>query len=126
MKRILFVLIAFFVSNFLIAQEMKSFFDFEALSIDGENVKFSEFKGKKILVVNTASKCGLTPQYKELEELGVGTHFQDPETKAVFEIVEPGGTFVSYKKVTYNRTKIREEKKGTLSKKRAQELGYDV
>ncbi len=50
------------------AQE-KSFHDFKAESITGELIDFSIFKGKKILVVNTASKCGLTPQYEELQEL---------------------------------------------------------
>lgn len=42
---------------------------FSAKTIDGEVIDFKDFKGKKILVVNTASKCGFTPQYKELEEL---------------------------------------------------------
>ena len=46
-----------------------SIYDFSFKSIDGKEVKFSQFKGKKILIVNTASKCGFTPQYKELEEL---------------------------------------------------------
>jgi glutathione peroxidase len=38
-------------------------------SIDGKSIDLSTFKGKKILIVNTASKCGFTPQYKDLEEL---------------------------------------------------------
>src|SRR5690606_17759126 len=37
--------------------------------IDGQPVDLSTFKGKKILIVNTASKCGFTPQYKDLERL---------------------------------------------------------
>lgn len=47
----------------------KSFHDFKAESIEGELIDFSIFEGKKILVVNTASKCGLTPQYEQLQEL---------------------------------------------------------
>jgi glutathione peroxidase len=47
----------------------KSFYDFTMKSIDGKEIPFSIYKGKKVLVVNTASECGYTPQYKELEKL---------------------------------------------------------
>lgn len=44
-------------------------YSFEVASLDGGTIDFSTFKGKKILIVNTASECGYTPQYKGLEEL---------------------------------------------------------
>ena len=47
----------------------KSIYDFSFKTIDGKEVKLSQFKGKKILMVNTASKCGFTVQYEELEKL---------------------------------------------------------
>jgi len=46
-----------------------SIYDFKVSSLEGETIDFSKFKGKKVLVVNTASKCGLTPQYAELQQL---------------------------------------------------------
>lgn len=49
--------------------QTKTLYDFSAKTIDGQDFDFSQLKGKKVLVVNTASKCGLTPQYKKLQEL---------------------------------------------------------
>jgi glutathione peroxidase len=46
-----------------------SIYDFKAPGLTGGTINFADFKGKKILIVNTASKCGNTPQYADLEKL---------------------------------------------------------
>src|SRR5947199_7254467 len=46
-----------------------SIYQFKVPGLDGGTIDFSKFKGKKILIVNTASKCGNTPQYAALEKL---------------------------------------------------------
>lgn len=47
----------------------KTIYDYKVESLDGGEINFADFKGKKILVVNTASECGFTPQYADLETL---------------------------------------------------------
>jgi len=47
----------------------QNFYDFKALTLQGKEVGMDTYKGKVILVVNTASKCGLTPQFEGLEKL---------------------------------------------------------
>lgn len=66
MKNIL-LLAAFFMM--LSANAQKNFHSFKTKTIDGKEFKMSSLKGKKVLVVNTASKCGLTPQYEALQAL---------------------------------------------------------
>ena len=46
-----------------------SIYEFKVPGLEGGSIDFSKYKGKKIMIVNTASKCGNTPQYAELEEL---------------------------------------------------------
>ena len=58
--------IALLVSSLLAAS---SIYEFKVEGLEGGSIDFSKFKGKKIMIVNTASKCGNTPQYKDLEEL---------------------------------------------------------
>lgn len=48
---------------------MSNVHDFSAKTIDGRDVKLAEYKGHPLLIVNVASKCGLTPQYEGLEKL---------------------------------------------------------
>ena len=48
---------------------MTSVYDFEARQIDGTEVSLAKYKGKVLLIVNTASKCGFTPQFEGLETL---------------------------------------------------------
>lgn len=51
------------------ASSKTSFYDLQTVSLSGDTIRFEQFRGKKVLLVNTASKCGLTPQYAGLEEL---------------------------------------------------------
>lgn len=53
----------------LLISSPSSIYEFKPLSIDGKVVDLSIYKGKKILIVNTASECGNTPQYSDLEKL---------------------------------------------------------
>lgn len=50
-------------------QKKSNFYSFEAYSLQGKAINFAKYAGKVVLVVNTASKCGLTPQYEGLEKL---------------------------------------------------------
>jgi glutathione peroxidase len=69
MKKLVFLLISIKVVLPAMSQERKNLYDFTVKDIRGEDYKLSQLKGKKVLVVNTASKCGLTPQYEDLEKL---------------------------------------------------------
>ncbi len=65
----LFITLSLIVSSFMI-QDKNSIHDFKIEGLNSsEEIDFRAFKGKKILIVNVASKCGYTPQYKGLQEL---------------------------------------------------------
>jgi len=86
---------------------MNTFYDFEAEDISGKLIKMSEYKGKMVLVVNTASHCGFTPQFDGLEKL-----YKDYQAKGFvvlgfpcnqFAGQEPGSAaeIMSFCKLTY-------------------------
>ena len=99
---------------------MPSVYDFSVKDIHGKTVKLSKYKGKPLLIVNTASKCGFTPQYKGLEALYKKLHgkgfeilgfpsnqFGEQEPGADTEIAEfcemnYGVTFPMFAKVDVN------------------------
>jgi len=56
-------------ADFDISSYSKSIYDYSAKSIDGIDIDFKKFKGKKIMIVNVASRCGYTYQYAELQQL---------------------------------------------------------
>lgn len=68
MKTVIVLIMAALIS-FSAHSQTKNFHDFTVEAIDGKEFPLRELKGKKVLVVNVASKCGLTPQYKQLQEL---------------------------------------------------------
>ena len=53
----------------IVVTAQSGFYDFKVKTLEGEDFNLASLKGKKVMVVNTASKCGYTPQYKDLEEL---------------------------------------------------------
>jgi len=99
---------------------MASIYDFTVKDIHGKDVKLDQYKGKALLIVNTASKCGFTPQYKGLEALygklkGKGLEIlgfpcnqfgaQEPGTEAEIESfceINYGVTFPLFAKIDVN------------------------
>jgi glutathione peroxidase len=68
MKKLISLLSVILIS-FTLSAQVKTLYSFKANSLDGQPFDLSSLKGKKVLVVNTASKCGLTPQYETLQKI---------------------------------------------------------
>ena len=79
---------SFFNKSF--ADNNKSFFDFKINSIDGNEINFSEYKGKSFLIVNVASQCGFTKQYDDLQKL-----YEDYKERGLVVIGIPSNQFGS-------------------------------
>ncbi len=76
-----------FGGNSVMAKELTAY-DFEFIDSDGKNLPLSNFKGKILMVVNTASKCGFVSQYEGLEQL-----WQDYKDKGLVIIAVPSNDF---------------------------------
>ena len=69
MKKIFIILFMFSFFSKVLAGNNGNAYDYEFNSIDGDLIKLSQYKGKVIVVVNVASRCGYTPQYEDLQAL---------------------------------------------------------
>ena len=68
-KILLVFLIMFSIDNIALGKDNLTLYDFSFEDIDGNQVNLNKFTGKPVLVVNTASRCGYTPQYANLQNL---------------------------------------------------------
>ena len=88
-----FTIIMFFFKSTSMADYEKTFFDFKIESISGEIINFDEYKDKAVLLVNTASYCGFTKQYTDLQEL-----WDKYSTKGLVVFCVPSNSFNQEKK----------------------------
>ncbi len=86
MKAILMTLLF----SFLVAAPTKTVYDFKLKNIDGKDVNLSEYKGKVIVMVNVASYCGYTSQYKDLEAI-----YQKYKSKGLVVLGFPANNFMA-------------------------------
>ena len=96
MKKVFFssiLIIMFFFNNLVKAEYEKTFYDLNIESITGEKINFKEYENKAVLVVNTASYCGFTSQYEELQEL-----WENYKSKGLIVLGVPSNTFNQEKK----------------------------
>ena len=86
-------IIMFFFKNSAMANYEKVFYDFKIESITGEIINFDDYKNKIVLLVNTASYCGFTKQYAELQQL-----WSDYKSKGLIILGVPSNSFNQEKK----------------------------
>ena len=86
-------IIMFFFNNPVKAEYEKIFYDFNIESITGELINFKEYKNKAVLLVNTASYCGFTNQYEELQQL-----WDNYKAKGLIVLGVPSNSFNQEKK----------------------------
>ena len=84
----------FFFKTSAIANYEKKFYDFSIENITGETINFIDYKNKVILIVNTASYCGFTKQYGELQEL-----WDQYKSKGLIVLGVPSNSFNQEKKI---------------------------
>ena len=87
----------FFFKNFSMANYEKVFYDFKIESITGEIIDFKEYKNKVVLIVNTASYCGFTNQYTDLQQL-----WDQYKSKGLVVLGIPSNSFKQEKKKNDN------------------------
>ena len=87
------LIIMFFFNNVVKAEYDKTFYDLNIESITGEIINFKEYENKAVLVVNTASYCGFTNQYDELQKL-----WDSYKSKGLIVLGIPSDTFNQEKK----------------------------
>ena len=83
----------FFFKNSALSNDQKSFYDLEIESINGEIIKFKDYQNKVILIVNTASYCGFTKQYEDLQDL-----WDQYKSKGLIVLGVPSDSFNQEKK----------------------------
>ena len=87
------ILLIMFFNNLVKAEYEKIFYDLNIESISGEIINFQEYKNKAVLVVNTASYCGFTSQYDQLQEL-----WENYKSRGLIVLGVPSNTFNQEKK----------------------------
>ena len=83
----------FFFKNAATSNEMKNFYDLEIENINGEIISIKDYKNKVVLIVNTASYCGFTKQYEDLQDL-----WDQYKSKGLVVLGVPSNTFNQEKK----------------------------